>query len=158
MYSGKRCSIPESDSIWPKVFVFGQKWLYSGKLVVFRQSGCIRISWWYLGKSGYIRANKDVFRQKGFFFGHKPLNSGKLVVFAQSGCVRAEVVVFGQKRLLSGKTGCIRDKSGCIRANWLYSVKSGFIRAKMVVSGEGGCIRAKWLYSRKVVVFGQKLC
>ena len=33
---------------------------------------------------------------------------------------------------------------------WLYSCKSGSIRAKVVVLGR------KWLYSGKVVVFGQK--
>ena len=35
-------------------------------------------------------------------------------------------------------------------------MKSGFIKAKPVVIGQGGCNRAKWLNSReKVVVFGQ---
>ena len=33
---------------------------------------------------------------------------------------------------------------------WLYSGKSGCIRAKVVVFGQSGCIRPK------VVVFGQK--
>ena len=35
-------------------------------------------------------------------------------------------------------------------------MKSGFIKAKPVVIGQGGCNRAKWLNSREVVVFGQK--
>ena len=39
------------------------------------------------------------------------------------------MVVFGQKRFYSGK-------SGCIRAKWLYSVKSGCILAKVVVFGQ----------------------
>ena len=39
---------------------------------------------------------------------------------------------------------------------WLYSGKSGFIRAKVVVFGQCGCIRAKCLYSEKVIAFGQK--
>ena len=48
------------------------------------------------------------------------------------------MVVFGQ--------------SGCIRANWLFSGKSGLlvqrdcIRAKLFSSGKSGCIRAKMLY------------
>ena len=46
-------------------------------------------------------------------------------------------------------------QSGCIRANWCYSGKSGeiiakigCIWAKVVVFGQSGCVRAK------VVVFG----
>ena len=66
------------------------------------------------------------------------------------------LVVFGQKWLYSGKSGSIRAirlysvKNGCIRG------KSGCIRTKVVVfeqkrfySGKSGCIRAK------VIVFGQ---
>ena len=74
----------------------------------------------------------------------------------KSGCIRTKVVVFGQKWLYSGK-------SGCIRSNWLYSDKvvafgqGGCIWAKVVVFGKNGCIRAKWLYFGKVVVFGQKM-
>ena len=37
-------------------------------------------------------------------------------------------------------------------------MKSCFIKAKVVVFGEGGCNRVKWLYSREVVVFGQSSC
>ena len=61
-------------------------WLYSGKVVVLLESGCIRIKvvvfgqkLWHSGKSGYLRA--------------------KVVVFKKSGCFRAKVVVFGQKWL-----------------------------------------------------------
>ena len=60
---------------------FGQKWLYSGKIVVFvkklfsGKSGCIRATMVVLGQSGCIRA--------------------KVVVFEQCGCIRAKVVVFG---------------------------------------------------------------
>ena len=39
-------------------------------------------------------------------FGQKRLYSEKVVVFAQSGCNRAKVVIFEQKLLLSGKSGC----------------------------------------------------
>ena len=52
------------------------------------------------------------------------------------------MVIFGQSR--------------CVRAKWLYSAKSGYIRAKVVVFLRVGCIRANWLYSGKIVVFGQK--
>ena len=60
-------------------------------------------------------------------------------------------------------------KGGCIRENWLYTVKSccnlakavvfgqgGCIRSKVVVFGKINCIRAMWLYSSKVDVFCQK--
>ena len=49
-----------------------------------------------------------------------------MVLFAQSDCIRIKVVVFGQTWLYSGK-------SGCIRADWLYA-------GKVVVVGQ------KWLY------------
>ena len=39
LYSAKR------GSVLAKVVVFGQKLLYSRKVVVFRQSGCIRAEW-----------------------------------------------------------------------------------------------------------------
>ena len=38
---------------------------------------------------------------------------------------------------------------------WLYSGKSGCIRAKWVYSGKSGCIRAKVVLFGKVVAFGQ---
>ena len=54
--------------------VFGQKWfysdysccmrakrLYSGNVVLFGQSGCIREKTLYLGKSSFIRAKNVVF-------------------------------------------------------------------------------------------------
>ena len=75
--------------------VFGQNWLYSGKsgsiqakAVVFGQNGCIRARW--------------------FFW-------EKVVEFGQSGCVRVKVVVFGQKWLYWGKSGC----------NWAKWLSSG---------------------------------
>ena len=68
--------------------MFGQKWLYSGKVVVFGQSGCLWAKWFY---SGYL-----------VVFGQKWLYSGKVVVFMtkvvslrQYGCFGAKVVVFG---------------------------------------------------------------
>ena len=53
-----------------------------------------------------------------------------MVVFGQSCCIRVNVVVLGQKRL--------------------YSVRSGSTRAIVVVLGQSCCIRVK------VVVLGQK--
>ena len=66
------------------------------------------------------------------------------------------MIVFGQKWLYSGKSGCLRRKvvgfwkSGSNREKWLYS-------AKVVVFGQSGCNWAKCLHSGKVVLFGQKL-
>ena len=54
----------------------------------------------------------------------------RVVEIGQNGCIRAEVVVFGD--------------------NWLFSGKSGCIWAKIVVFGQSDCLQAK------VVVFGQK--
>ena len=60
------------------------------------------------------------------------------------------MVIFGQKMLYSGKSGCIRAKvvvvgqSGCIWAELEYSGKPDCIRAKVVV------------FSGKVIVIGQK--
>ena len=59
-----------------KYVVFGRKWLYSGKVVVFGQGCCIRA---------------------------RLLYSGKVVVSGKGGCIRSKVVVFGQKWLYSGK-------------------------------------------------------
>ena len=71
-----------------------------------------------------------------------------MVVFGQGGrnwakvaCIWEIAVVFGQMWLYSGK-------SGCIRAKWLYLGKSRGIGANVVVLGQ------KMLYSGEVVVFG----
>ena len=93
-----------------------------------------------------------------------------MVGFRQSGCIgeksgcnRANVAVFGQKWMCSGKVKysgknvfirtkwLYSGKSGCIQAKWLYSSKSGCIQVKVDVFWQSGCFRAK------VVVFGQKL-
>ena len=57
--------------------MFGQKWLYSGKVVVFRQCGC-------------IRAEVVVFRQSG-------CTLEKWLYSCRSGFFLAKVVAFGQK-------------------------------------------------------------
>ena len=115
--------------------IFGQKWLYSKKsscirtkVVVFGQSGFIRINWYYSGKI-------VVFGQGGF-------NWAKVVEFGKSGCIRAKVVViwqivvFGQKWLYS-------DKLVVFGQNCLYSGKIFSIRTIMMHSGKNGCIRAR---------------
>ena len=62
------------------------------------------------------------------------------------------MVLIGHKWLYSGKSGCIRAKvdvfgqRGCILAKRLYSGKSECIRAKVDVFGQ------KWLYLGKMVV------
>ena len=72
------------------------------------------------------------------------------------------MVVFGQKWLCLGKSGCIRT-NWLFRAKWLYSVKKGCIWQKVDVFVQSGFKLAKWLHSgksdcirAKVVVFGHK--
>ena len=52
LYSGKSC------------FILAM-WLFSGKVVVFGESGCIRAKWLYSGKSGSIQEKVIVFKQSG---------------------------------------------------------------------------------------------
>ena len=52
-----------------------EKWLYSDKMVVFGQTGCIWARWLYLGKSGCYRVKVAVF-------------GIKVVVLGQIGCIR----------------------------------------------------------------------
>ena len=66
-----------------------------------------------------------------------------MVVIRQSGCIRAKVVVFGQKMLYSGK-------SGCVHAKWLCLGKVVVFGQKLFYSGKSACIVAK------VVVIGKK--
>ena len=61
------------------------------------------------------------------------------------------MVVFGQKWLYSGKGSCVRVKR-------VYSCKSGYIWAKVVVIGQNSCIRAKVVVFGKVVVLGKNGC
>ena len=66
--------------------------------------------------------------------------------------------VFGQKWLLSGKSGfnwakvVVLGQIACTRVNLLFLGKRGRIQAKVVVFGQ------KVFYSGKVVVFGQNGC
>ena len=89
-YSGKSGCIRAKAVLFRKVVLFGQKWLYSGK------SGSIRAKVVVFGQSGCIRA--------------------VLLYLSKSGCNRAKVVVLKQKRLCSGKSGCLPEY-------WLYSGK-----------------------------------
>ena len=62
--------------------VFGQKWLYSVKVVVFEKKLL------YLGKNGCTRAKEVVFEQKWLY-------SGEVVVLGQNLLYSGKVVVFG---------------------------------------------------------------
>ena len=70
----------QSGCIRENKAVFGQTWLYSGKVDSFRYN------FLYWEKSGYVRRKVDEFGQKWLY-------SGKVVLFL------AKVVVFGQKLL-----------------------------------------------------------
>ena len=63
------------------MILFGQKWLYSDKVIVFRQNGCIRAMGLHWGKV--------------IVFGKKWLYSGIVVLFGKGGCNRAKVFVLG---------------------------------------------------------------
>ena len=95
--------------------VVGQKLLYSGKLFVIGQFGCIRTEWFfsrkncccirakwlYSGKSCCFRAKVVVLKQSGCMLESdinlaKVVVFGKMVVFGQGCCIRVRAVVFGQ--------------------------------------------------------------
>ena len=59
-----------------KVVVFGQEWMYSCKVVVILQTGC-------------VRAKVVVIGQKWLYSG-KIVNLGKDRLFRQNGCIRAK--------------------------------------------------------------------
>ena len=95
--------------------MFGQRGCISGKVVVFRQSGCIRAKWFYSVKVGFT---------------------------GQSGCIWAKVVTLRQiivlrQNWLYSANWFFLGKCGCIRAKQLYS-------GKVVVNfGKSGCFSAK---------------
>ena len=86
----------QSGCIWANVVVFGQKWLYSVKVVLF---GKVAV----FGQGGCIQAKVVVFGQKLLYSGKSDGIRANEVIFEQSGCVLAKVVVIG--------------KSGCMRAS-----------------------------------------
>ena len=108
-------------------WVFGQKWLYSGKVVVFKlvlfgQSAKMVLFW-----------QKDCISEKVVVFGQKLLysskSSGKSCIranSAKSGCIRAKVV-FVKKLLYSGKVVVFRQSS------YIFGSKSGCIGQKRLL-------------------------
>ena len=77
--------------------VFGQNWLYLGKVFVFGRNCCTRAKWLYLDKKGCIRVKVVVKGQKWLYSDKSGCIRVIVVVFGQSGCSRAKVAVFGQK-------------------------------------------------------------
>ena len=63
IYSVKVVVIGQIGCIWVKVFVFGQFGFIWAKLVVFGDSGCIRATWLYLGKKWFYLGILVVFGQ-----------------------------------------------------------------------------------------------
>ena len=111
-------------------------------MVVFGQKG-------FLFRQSGLFAKRCCIRAKVVIFGQNWLCSGKLVVFGQNGCnpvkwlfwgkrgcLRAKVAVFGQRWLYSGKLVVFGE-------TWLYSGKSGSVRAIDVVFRKSCCIRKK---------------
>ena len=79
--------------------LFGQKLLYSCK------SGCIRAKWLYLENKLLYSGKVVVFEQIGCIRA-KLFYSVKVVVIGQSGSIRAKVVVFGQVGCFQTKRLC----------------------------------------------------
>ena len=70
-------------------------------MVLFGQGGSNPAMWFLFGR-------KWLYSDKVVAVGQNRLYSGKQVVLGQSGYIREKVVVFWQKWLYSGKSGCIR--------------------------------------------------
>ena len=79
-----------------------------------------------------------------------------MVVFGLSGCIRAKwlywgkMVIFAQKLLFSGKSGC----------NWAKVVVFGqtlLFLGKVIVFRQTCCFRLRWLYSGKWLYSGTNL-
>ena len=87
------------------MFVFGQKGLYSGKVVVIIKTCLCSGKLVYSGISGCIWT-------KWFYSGKTCRNRAKVVVFVQMGCIRAKVVVYRQ-------SGCICEKVVLFQQKWL---------------------------------------
>ena len=66
----------------------------------------------------------------------------KAVVFLQSGCNRAKLLYLGNV-FVFGQSGCIREKVVIFKQKWLYSCKDFVIGKKWLYTGKSGCIRAK---------------
>ena len=94
------------------------KMLLSGKVVVFGQKLLCS------GKSGCVWANVVVFVQ-GDCIWAKWFCSCKVGIFGQVGCIREKVVVIGQNLVVFGQKRMYSDKSGC---NWAKVVVFGKMR------------------------------
>ena len=67
--------------------------------------------------------------------------------------------LFGQKWLYSRKSGSIRAEVVLFRQTmWFYLGNVVVFGQKFLHSGKSGYIRQKWLYSDNVVVFGPPCC
>ena len=62
----------------------------------------------------------------------------KWLYSGQSGCIRAKVVVSGQKWMYLANKWLHSGKAVVFVKKWLYSGKSDSIRAKVVVFGKDG--------------------
>ena len=118
-------------------------------MIVFGQSGFIRINWLYSGKSGCIWAKVVLFGQKWFYSGKRGCIRAKVVLIGQSQCILANVVVFRVKWLYLGESESIWAKVVDLGKKMFSSDKGGSIRAKVVVFRQSCCKRVK------VVVFMQ---
>ena len=78
--------------------VFGEKWLYSGKVVLIGKNGCIPPKLLYSGRVVVFGQNV-CFPGKRYYSGKSCCIWAKVVVFGQSFCNRSKVVVLRQKLL-----------------------------------------------------------
>ena len=95
------CFNRANGCIRAKVVVFGQKWLYSGKIV------CIRAKCFCSGKMIVIEEGGCIWPSIVVAF-VALLHLYKVVLFGQSCCIKAKVVGFGQTWLYSGKVVVFR--------------------------------------------------
>ena len=102
----------QSGSIPAKNVAFGQRWLYSGKVIVFGPSFCIR------DKVGFILGKGGCTPAKWLYSCKSDCTRAKFVLYGQRICIRAKFVLFEQKLLYSVKVFIFGQK-------WLYSGKSG---------------------------------
>ena len=85
-----------------------------------------------------------------------------MVVLGQGGFYLGNLVVFWQKWVYSAKSGFIRAKVVAwgkvvkFGQNLLYSDKNGCIWVRRMYLGQYVVFGQQWLYSDKVVVLGQK--
>ena len=71
-------------------------------MVVFGQSGCVRVRWLYSGKVFVIGQNW-LYSKKVVVIGQKWLYSEKVVVLKKSGCICAKMDLFAKFVLIGQK-------------------------------------------------------